>query len=90
MLCERANETFAVTSYKISNFFSVENDDGVYRIVGWLGRAFDDLLTRRSKRKCVLLENLDNGMKDEKGNYTGCLGLLQQNKASLFFRAERK
>lgn len=77
MLCERENETFAITSYKISNFFSVENHDGVYSIVGWLGQAMDGLLTKKSKRKCVLIEELDNGMKDANGSYDGCLvGLI--------------
>ena len=33
-LCENANETYVLPSYKIDEFFAVKNN----RIIGWLGK----------------------------------------------------
>ena len=60
----------------------------MYSIIGWMGQAFDELLTKRSKRKCTLVGAMDTGRKDANGTYDGCLGYLQANKASVLFRGE--
>ena len=48
-LCEFANESIAFLDYRSENFFTIKGN----RLVGAIGRIYDDLLVKPEKRKFV-------------------------------------
>lgn len=54
-LCELANESIAILDYRSETLFTIRGN----RLVGAVGKVYDDLLVKPEKRKLVRIRSIN-------------------------------